>query len=501
MNTRNKLVTLTAIAAAVSLALGGCSTPESSEPVEQSLVFAPSAFPETLDIQQFSAAESTQLVADQVLDALVFQRDGEFEPRLATSWENPDPNTWIFTLREGVEFSDGTPFTSADVRASMERIIEIKSVLAPLLSTVTSIDDSDPGELVITTSAPLGTLLATLSLVFVGKAEEIGTDGYWQKPIGTGPFKIDRYTTDDVLTLSRNETYWGEPAKLDTLEFRSIPEASSRITALETGEVDLITNVAPDQANTVASNDGVTFEVVPSFYYYLTWFNQQREPFTDERVRQAMWHAVDLESIIPALFGEAAAPGRAPLSSEVFGAPELDPYEYDPELATELLADAGLEHGFRTTMMWPNDAGVNVKALAQAMISAWAEVGITVEPIEMERANWTTDLNALNWDMTLFVNSTATGDADYTLGRLYTCAAARLGFCDPEIDGLLAEAKSSLDQDEREALYAEVSEYIWDNALGIFPAELTINVAYRNGIQGLTLPPSGRIPFALVSVG
>jgi peptide/nickel transport system substrate-binding protein len=298
----------------------------------------------------------------------------------------------------------------------------------------------------------------------------------------------------------RSESYWGEPAKLDSVTIRSIPEASARIAALETGEVDMIGNVEPDLMSSVTSIDGIETQVTSSTFYYLTWFNFDREPFADARVRQALWHAVDLETIIPSLFGDSASVATAPISSVVFGAPELEPYTYDPDLSKKLLAEAGYPDGFSTTMIWPNDAGPNADELAQTLISAWAEIGVKIEPKSMERAQWTADFNAHEFDMNLFANSTATGDAHYTLGRLYTCAADRFGFCDPKVDELLAQAKASVDQDERADLYAQVSKILWDEAIGMFISELTLNLAYDDSVKDVELPSTGRVPFSKISI-
>ena len=503
--------TVGALLAVSFLTLAGCSSGGSDDPggsggpqggdASQELVVAPLYFPASLDQTMYPAEPGVQLAVEQVLDTLVTAVDGAYEPRLAETWENPEANTWVFHLREDVVFSDGTPFTSSDVKATIERHIDNESVLAPLLSAITEIDDSDPVTLTLTTDPPLGNLLGTLSLLYVGKGSEINDDAYWLKPIGTGPFKIDSYTPDDSVVYSRNDSYWGEAPALDTLTFRDIPEASARITALETGEIDVTIDVAPDQLEIVSSIDGVTVDTAESYQYWMNWFNNSREPFTDVRVRQALWHALDYETIIPALYGDSADVGRAPAAASAFGVPELEPYTYDPELSKQLLAEAGFPDGFSTTLIYPTDGGPLVDQLAQSMISGWAEIGVTVEPIEQERAAWVEQLNALDWDIQLFTNATSTGDADYTLGRLYRSSAGRLGFASPEVDAWLDQAASSVDQDERAELFGMVSEYLWDNAVGTWPAQLKTNVAYRDDVGGLELPASQRIVFANVSRG
>jgi peptide/nickel transport system substrate-binding protein len=151
-------------------------------------------------------------------------------------------------------------------------------------------------------------------------------------------------------------------------------------------------------------------------------------------------------------------------------------------------------------MQWPREGGPNIRALAQAMVSAWAAVGVTVEPLEKERPQWLQDLNAKNFDLNLQTNTTGTGDADFTLARLYTCSAGRTGYCNPELDRLLLGARASLDQGERERLYAQAAQIIWGDAVGIFPADLRNNYAVRTRVKGFELPVNGRPQFRTVSI-
>jgi peptide/nickel transport system substrate-binding protein len=209
---------------------------------------------------------------------------------------------------------------------------------------------------------------------------------------------------------------------------------------------------------------------------------------------------VNLEGIVRDLYGDGAAVARAPITQAVFGAPQLEPYTYDPELAKRLLAKAGLEDGFKTSIHWPREGGPNIRALAQAMISDWAKVGVDVEPLEKERAQWLADFGAFKWDMNLQTNTTGTGDADFTLNRLYTCAADRMGYCNPKLDRLLAKARASLDEQERTDLYAQASQIIWRDAVGMFPADLKNNAAVRREVQGFELPVNNRPTFATVSI-
>lgn len=206
--------TFTAMAAAMTVtpvALSACSTTTGGGDGDgQVLRYSPSAFPQSLDAQFYPTELAVYNVAHQVLEPLVVINDGAPAEALAESWENPDENNWVFTIRE-VEFSDGVPLTADDAKASIDRILELNGPIAPLFSAVSSVTADDERTLTITTDTPLGSILNSLSMVFIGKADSIADDEYWRSPIGTGPFKVENYVADDSVTLVRNDTYWGIP--------------------------------------------------------------------------------------------------------------------------------------------------------------------------------------------------------------------------------------------------------------------------------------------------
>ncbi|MFG1624894.1 ABC transporter substrate-binding protein [Kribbella sp. NPDC049227] len=498
---RKRIVAAVAVAALAALsACSPASEPGADGGGEQILRYAPAMFPVSLDTHKFAGEEAVQTAIQQIMEPLVRVENGKIVPVLATSWENPDPDTWVFKLRSGVKFSDGTPFTAKDVVASYERHKKLDGPLVPLYETVTSFAATDDLTVTVKTSKPLGTLLSSLTLLFIGPADKINTDGFFNKPIGTGPFAVTAFQPDEKLELAANPTYWDGAPKLNKLEFVNIPEVAGRITALENGEVDVLTQIPPDQVGEVKGSSGISYETTPSWTYYFDWFNSNRKPFNDKRVRQAMWYGLNLEGTVKDLFGDLASVAQAPLAQGVIGAPKLAPYKYDPAKAKQLLAEAGYPDGFSTSMQWPLEGGPNIRALAQAMISDWAKIGVTVKPLEKERAQWLEDFGKLNWDMNLQTNVTGTGDADYTLARLYVCSAKRNGYCNPAVDKLLLDARSSVDQAQRPKLYELAGQMLWTDAVGIFPADLASNSAHRSRVQNFVMPPSGRPLFAKVSV-
>ncbi len=486
---------------AAALALTACAPSEEAGPKQSVLTVANPMSVASIDPHgPGSGDRPTITVAQHVFDSLVVRDGSEFVPSLAASWTNDDPNVWRVELVEGAVFHDGSPVTAADVVASYERLIELKGPLASTWAAVESVVADGDRTVVFTTTTPLGTFLSNLALLYIAPAALMNEPDFFLKPIGSGPFVVESFTPGDRTVLVKNEDYWGEKAQVDKLVIREIPEVSSLIAALETGEVDLTWGIAPDQLPNLLSNSDVTVESMPSFQYFMNWFNSSREPFTNPEVRRALWHAVDVQSLVEDLFPEAANVASAPIPSTVFGWSEQAEYEYNPELARKLLADAGYPNGFDAGLDLSVGGGPQIRLIAQTMISDWAEVGVNVELKEKERAVWLEDLLALNWDMNLLINSVLTGDADFTLGRLYPSAANRTGYANAELDEILAAAKQTVDQAERQKLYDRANQIIWDDAVGIFPMELLANYAWRDRVVGFT-PDANETPrFTSVTV-
>ncbi|KXK63682.1 hypothetical protein AWW66_01585 [Micromonospora rosaria] len=447
-----------------------------------------------------SADQPTLTVVQEVFETLVVRDNGEIAPNLAESWTNPDPLTWQFALRDDVTFADGTPLTSADAKASLQALIDGKGPLAGLWATVEEIGTPDEHTLTIRTSSALGTVLSNLTLLWIAPAAKITDSAFFDAPYGTGPFKVSSFTAGQSVELVRNDAYRGDQPKLATISYRYIPEVSGRVTALTNNEIDVTWGLPPDQLTGLRGNDALTVQSFPTYANYYIWFNSSREPFTDARVRRAMWHAVDFATISGSLFDQAGTPATGPLPEAIFGAAAQNPYPYDPAKAKQLLTEAGYPNGFTTSMMWSTGCCTNGNSFADAMISDWAKVGIVVKPEELERATWLDKLLKLDWNSTMTTGSTITGDADFTLARLYLSTAKRNGYTNPALDEILLAARAELDQDKRADLYAQAGKIVWDDAVGIFPLDLSGNVVLRTGVNGFTPTPNDLPSFAGVSL-
>ena len=486
----------------------GASTPAepTAAPVAQDLTVAGPVALVDLDPHGANALEDpTQQLDRHLFDSVVGREKGQIIPKIATEWSNADPLTWTFKIRSDVKYTNGETLTAADVKASLERVVKLEGPLAPLWSALDTVDAPDATTLTVKTKTPLGDMLNNMSLLYVVPASLADTADFFLNPIGSGPFKVRTYTPGQSIIIEKNADYWGGAPALDSITFQEVPDVSSRVTALTTGEIDVTWGLPPDQLATLESNADLHVERDPSLSFYYQWFNSKKKPFTDANVRRALWYALDLPTMTTALFGDNATVAQAPFTATTFGFAAQTPYTFDQAKAKQMLADAGYPNGFETTIQYSTTCCAQIEQIVQAMVSDWAKVGVIVTPQPKEQAQWVEDLLALNWDMNVAINETVTGSANFTIGRLYTCTAGpnqigRMGYCNPDLDATIAKAQSELDRDAQAALWGEAIKTIWDDAVGVSLFDVKANYAYGARVQGFVAPESSFPSFYGVSV-
>lgn len=451
-------------------------------------------------------------VAENIYETLVKQNmDMELEPGLATDWEAVEDNVWEFTLREGVKFHDGSDFNAEVVKANIERVLdeEIGSPRQFLYAMISDIEVVDDYTVRFTTEYPFAPLPAHLahsggamvSLELIEEDYAAMEDGeepgsvISENPVGTGFFKFDEWVPGDYIRLVKNDDYWDEPAKLDSVTFKVVDEDQTRVAELLTGESHIIDPLSPSDVAQIEGEDGVDPARQASVSLSYIGFNAQKEPFDDPKVRQAINMAIDKEQIIEGIYDGAGIPAIGPLAPDVFGYDEnVEGLEYNPEKAKELLAEAGYEDGFSTTI-WTNDQRERIDA-ATNIQAQLEEFGIEVEVEILEwgayleqTANGEHDMFVLGW-------STVTGDADYGLYALFHSdnfgdPGNRTFTDDPELDDLLDQARQEPEPEKRQELYTEIQELLAENApmLYIHHQELLLGVG--DNVQGLEQLPTG----------
>ncbi|MDP4502590.1 ABC transporter substrate-binding protein [Nonomuraea turcica] len=500
----NRLRRAVALAAAtVSIAgLVACSTTTGGSSaggdVPQELAVAVWTPIENLDPHGASSMDNgTQVAAKAIFSPLVRTvGEGKFEGVLAESWQpNQDATEWTFTLRNNVKFSDGTPVTSADVVASFNRLLELKGAMAANF-TGHEAKASGANTVVITAKGPDPALLGKLITFYVTPAAH-QNDG-WTKPIGSGPFVVEQFTPGQSLVLAPNPGYWGGKPALNRLELRSIGEMAAKMTALKTGEVDMTWAVPDDQLPGLKGNPNLVVEKDSGSGVITMWMNSSREGLKEAAVRRALWQAVDFATIIKSLFPETGSVADSVVSPNVLGYAPQTPVRYDPVAAKKALDDAGWDYKQTIQAQFSQP---QFQQFADAVASDLAKIGVKVEPTQKEAAVFLQDLLALKWDLNIQQLGTAGFDAATNLGRLYTCAAKRTGYCNKDLDDLLAQAGSTSDTAKRQDLYAQANKIIWDDAVGMYPMFVQ-NLYVRNkSVQGLAITPGLTPDFSTVRIG
>lgn len=495
----------TTVAAAISLSLlavVGCTTtsggPANDADGPQELVVA-AQFPiENLDPHGAAAMDNgTQVAAKAIFSALVRTvGPGKFEGVLAESWKTNDNATqWTLTLRDGVKFSDGSPLTSADVVASFNRVVTLKGAMANNFSGH-QVQGPDARTVTIMSKSPDPALLGKLGTFYVMPAaqEKAG----WEKPIGSGPFLVEQFTPGQSLKLVPNPGHFGGKPALERLEIRSIGEMAARLTALKTGEVHLTWTVPDDQLPGLRSSPNLVVETVASNAVLTMWMNSSTKGLTNPAVRRAMWQAVDFATIIKSLYPETGRVADSVVGPAVLGYAPQTPVKYDPAAAKAALDAAGWDYNQTLRFQFSQP---QFQQFTDAVASDLAKIGVKVEPIQKESAVFLQDLLALKWDLNIQQLGTAGFDAATNLGRLYTCAAKRMGYCNPALDSLLSQAGSTSDTAKRQDLYAQANKIIWDEAVGMYPMFIHTPYVRNKSVQGFTPPVDATPDFSTVRIG
>lgn len=436
------------------------ATPEPAPPVEQKLTIAVDQLAERLDATMASrhSWRSEFLIYDPIVR---MGADGHPAPALATSWQALDDTTWEFKLREGVQFHNGEEFDAEAVKFTIEFLQnpDTKSNYARNISMIAEVQVVDKYTVRIITDGPQAVLVANLAGVLVLPPKhfaDVGREAFNAAPVGTGPYKLVEFSVNERIILKRNEDYWGDPHRIDTVVFVEMPEASTRMAALEAGEVDIIDRLAVDQVARLEAA-GLKVEPITEAQTILLLLETplQREQFpflSDRRVRQALNYAVNKQELADALTGGYGRPAMGALvGPDGFGYdPNLSMYEYDPDKARQLLAAAGHPDGFSFPMYYPIQRQPYMDEIVPVVASYLAEIGVTMEVIGMENAAWVEKYLAVELPTTAIgVNYDPTMDADRVVFFCYSEFPRKWVAGDPEFDALFKQERSLLDAEER----------------------------------------------------
>jgi ABC-type transport system substrate-binding protein len=266
---------------------------------------------------------------------------------------------------------------------------------------------------------------------------------------------------------------------------------------LRTNEIQATWGIPDDQISQVKGQDGITVTSTPGTEVYTMWFNSSKASLKDAAVRRALWRAVNFKSIVDNLYPSTGSVADSPVAPSVAGYAKQTAVKYDPEAAKKALQAAGFDFGQTLQIQYSGD---EFTQFAEAVASDLAKIGVKASPVSKEKAVWLSDLLGLKFDINLQALSTPTQDASTNIGRLYPCAAKRTGYCNPDLDALLAKASTTTNAAERSKVYGQAEKIIWDDAVGMYPMFTRIVYAVRSTVHGLPLDPNFIPSFAGTSV-
>jgi peptide/nickel transport system substrate-binding protein len=420
----------------------------------------------------FSTSSNDIRWSFNVFDNLTARRpDGSLYSGLAEEVKLQSQTQWVFKLRHGVKFHNGDPFTSADVKFSLERTYDpnAKTMVATVFTTIDKIDAPDPFTVVIHTKKPDPLLAARLAfyggqIVPKKYLESVGNDGFNAKPVGTGPVRFVSWVKDDKLTLEANPDYFGGRPDFERLMVRAIPETSPRVAALLKGEVDIITQLPPDQGQRVNGNGST--RVAGALYggLYVLAVNSKRPPLDNPLVKQALSLAIDRELIVKELWkGRGIVPNGPIAKGDNHYDPKLAPLAYNPNEARERLKRAGYkgeEIFIETTVAYV----AQDKAMSEAIASMWKDVGINVKVEVIEFSVRAQKNREKSFKGVFWSDPTSTlGDPDGMMWRLLGPGGPQDYWREARFDELGNAARFSVDEKFRGEAYRDMTRIFLDH--------------------------------------
>ena len=421
----------------------------------------------------------------------------EPEPLLAESYENPDDLTWEIKLREDVEFHDGTPFNAEAVKHTFDEIKDEDRAAprASLLDPIEEIEVKDEYTVVLKTEEPYGPMLAAIShtnaAIVSPEADKEGDIN--KEPVGTGPFEFDEWEEGDHITLTKNEDYWQDTADLEEVTYKIVPEESTGVSMLETGEVDLLTDVPSDHVSRVDSIDGVEFEQETSTRMSYLGFNVEKEPYSDSKFREAIAHAINQEEYTNQL-NDTAVHNESIMGPEIFGYNENDQnalYSYDPEKAQEILEENGYAGEEINILAADRDNYVKMAEIVQAQLE---EVGLNVNIEKIEWASFLDTAREGDYEVMFagWANSTADGSELFypNLHSDNIDASNYSRFDNEKFDKLVEESRQTINQDERKEKISEANVMAIEESPWIVMEHDTVNAAFNDSIEDFEISPN-----------
>ncbi|ABN06894.1 4-phytase [Methanocorpusculum labreanum Z] len=436
-----------------------------------------------------------------------YDPDMVLQPKLATGYKLLNDTTWEITLRKGVTFHDGTPFNADAVIFSFNRVLNASNSRAYEYAFIEDVRKTDDYTIIIETNKPYAPLIASLvdPIMSIVSPNIVDVN---KQPVGTGPFVFSALESGASLDVVRNENYWGGKVGLAGVNTTYIGDATARTLLIKSGDADVVRDILPSEYAAVKNAADTHVESKAMLRTYFVYMNENKAPFNDVRVRQALSYAVNRQEIVDTALegvGGVVAVGPFSYSSPWNANDEIESYAYNKEKALALLAEAGILPGADGKLYYngkPFTIEITTYSKRAALpptleviAAQYEDLGITVNTRIMESSAIKVDVAAGNYDMTMAAWSTMpTGDPDYFLSRMFFSTAAYastwLHYSNPEVDELILKASTTFDQAERAELYDEIQNITQNDAGLIYLFYESQNWGVGNDVLNLEIYPN-----------
>ena len=478
---------------------------------------------DVVGVNQYGLNEVAQLFYETLVDRDV---NGEIQPLLIKEISiSEDGLTHTWMLQEGVKFHDGTPFNAEAVKWNLDRKINNALSMADSIPwNAIEVVDEYTVQVTLKVAYPgiYNTLhVKTFSMLSPTWAADAGDDALKSEAVGTGPFMVEEYVPNEYLKLVKNPDYWQEGLPyLDDITFRVVPDNNTRATMIEAGDIDVAGFLSFQDLDRFRANDKLTVHAGPSSrHYYIAMNLSNTDKLGDVRVRKAINHAVDREGMAKTIFLGFVSPAHAVIvTPAVDGYADGGYYEYDPEKAKDLLAEAGWtdsngdgtvdKDGVELVLKLRTRKGTTAGDIetAELVQGFLKEIGVSVDIDIVDTATFLAELNRdldsagyPEYDLLNLTWGTFTGNADYVFNSYYSCDAFPpkywdySHYCNPDVDAMIAEAAAAPTIEQRNAIYAKIIKQVFDEAptIPLFDSQST--VASQSYVQGLYLDPAQTI--------
>jgi peptide/nickel transport system substrate-binding protein len=460
------------------------------------------------------------LCGDWSFDGLVrFEGNShKIVPALAESWSmSPDGLTWTFKLRRGVKFHDGMPVNADAVVFSFERQRDkthpyYSKFFARWEAKFGQIKETrkvDDYTVQILLKEPAPSLLVNLAF-YIGyvvspTAVKKDKEGFRQKPVGTGYFKFVKWLKDDYIEYEAHKDYWDGPPKVDRLIVKVIPDNEVRLLALRKGDIHFAYGIDYQHFDSIQNSKDLKLHTTTTLGISFLALNCEEKPFDNLKVRQAMNHAINRERIFKNVFYGYGAKADQPIPPHWWGHnPKVPPYEYNPEKAKKLLAEAGYPNGFKTDLLtWNNPRPYcpSPRDFVSLVKSDAKRVGVEMD---IKMMNWNAFLEARGkggYGTVLSGWVSGTLDPDGIIYPLFDSKYIRkidainwARWRNPQADKSMAEARMTYDQNKRNDLYQKVAMEIHKESPAVFVAHPVVALAYRNNVKNIFIHDSHWVP-------